>query len=147
MDVAEEGWQMQQAEKKARVAEKWRAFRESSKKTRKKLLDHTFSFCIDDIGAGWEYVHFELDGNTVSSFRISYIGPDVRAFVSSVTSLKEKDFLEIVFMDEPGEHPMLLSRRNDNIYVELPGKVEGFFLKYAMFVSQIVEEYEKNCRT
>lgn len=115
-------------------------------KDAKKLLDHSFALCIDDIGAGWEYVHFELDGKTVSSFRISYIGPDVQMFVNDVSRLKEKDFLEFVFMDEPGEHPVLVSIRMDNVYIELPGMEDGVFLKYAGFVEQITEELEKNYR-
>lgn len=147
MDGTEERWLQQQAEKKTRAAERWKHFRESSNKTRKKLLDHSFALCIDDIGAGWEYVHFELDGKTVSSFRISYIGPDLHAFLSVVRNLKEKDFAEVVFMDEPGEHPVLLSRRMDNIYIKLPGMEDGFFMKYAGFVAQITEELEKNDRS
>jgi hypothetical protein len=133
------------ADKKAKAAEKWAYYRESNPKKRKRLSDHTFAFCIDDVGAGWEYVHFELDGKTVSSFRVSYIGPDVRAFVECVTALKEKDFEEFVFLDEPGEHHVILSRRQEKIYVELPGMEGGFFLRYDVFAEKILESinYEK----
>ena len=67
-------------------------------------------------------------------------------FVNDVSRLKEKDLLEFVFMDEPGEHPVLVSRRMDNVYIELPGMEDGVFLKYAGFVEQITEELEKHYR-
>ena len=80
----------------------------------------------------------------MSSFRISYIGPDVRAFVECVTALKEKDFEEFVFLDEPGEHHVLLSRRQEKIYIELPGMEDGFFLRYDVFVEKILEVQNYN---
>lgn len=129
-------------EKQARAADKWAYYRECTPKKRKKLSDHEFAFRIDDTGAGWEYVHFELDGKTVSSFRISYIGPDVRSFVECTKNLKEKDFEAFVFLDEPGEHIVLLSRRQEKIYVELPGMEDGFFLRYDMFVEKILESID-----
>ena len=125
------------------AAERWQYFRECSPQKRKRMLKKSFAFCIDDIGAGWEYIHFELGGETVSSFRASYIGPGVRAFAETVADLKEKENTEFVFMDEPGEHRVFLSRRKENIYVELPGMEEGFFLRYAAFKDRIMEEYRK----
>lgn len=143
MNSFDEMYKEQQAQKKAAIAEKWKAYRESSKKIRKRLADHSFAFCIDDIGAGWEYVHFELDGKTVDSFRVSYIGATVRDFVSCVTNMKEKDFQEIIFMSEPSEYSLLFSRRKDLIYIKLPHMKDGFFLKYDEFKEQILEEYQK----
>ncbi|MCR4747163.1 MAG: hypothetical protein K5836_01685 [Clostridiales bacterium] len=119
--------------------ENWEYFRECSKGKRKRLLDHDFKFCLDDIGAGWEYVHFELDGKNVSSFRISYIGPGVREFVECATSLKEKENNSFTFCDEPGEHVVFMSRRRENIYIELPYMDKGFFLKYDKFISAVSE--------
>ena len=125
------------------AAEKWQYFRECSPQKRKRMFKKSFAFCIDDIGAGWEYIHFELSGETVSSFRVSYIGPGVRAFAETVADMKEKENTEFVFLDEPGEHRVFLSRRKDNIYVELPGMEEGFFLRYAVFKDKILEEFRK----
>ena len=125
------------------AAERWQYFRECSPQKRRRMLKKSFAFCIDDIGAGWEYIHFELSGETVSSFRVSYIGPGVRAFAETVENLKEKENTEFVFMDEPGEHIVFLSRRNDKIYVELPGMEEGFFQRYAVFRDKITEEFRK----
>ena len=127
----------------SKAAEKWQYFRDCKPQKRKKLLKKDFAFRIDDIGAGWEYIHFELGGKTVSSFRVSYIGPGVRSFAEEAASMKEKENKEFVFMDEPGQHTVFLSRRKENIYIELPGMDEGFFLRYAMFVEKIMEEFRK----
>ena len=132
-----------QAEKKAGVDKKWEYFKKCSKEKRESLLSHTFAFCIDDIGSGWEYIHFELDGKTAASYRVSYIGPDVHAFFRIVTDMEETDFKKIVFYDEPGEYPLLFSRRNDVIYVKLYGMEDGVFLKYDDFIKQITEEFRK----
>ena len=125
------------------IAEKWEYFRECSPQKRKRMLNKKFAFVIEDVGAGWEYIRFELGGRTVSSFRASYIGPGARAFAEEAADLKEKENREFVFMDEPGEHCVLMSRRKDNIYVELPGMDEGFFLRYRVFVEKIMEEVGK----
>lgn len=132
-----------EARMKAEISEKWNSFRKSGKAQRKRMLDHSFRFCIDDIGTGWEYIHFELDGKTVDSFRVSYIGATVRDFVSCVTEMKERDFKEIVFMSEPGEYSLLFSRRKELVYIRLPHMEDGFFLRYDVFVESITEEYRK----
>ena len=123
----------------ARAAEKWKMFREAGSRKRKRLLDHTFEFCIDDVGSGWEYIHFELDGRSTGTYRVSYIGPDVHAFVNAVTGLKEKDFMEFTFLDEPGQYDLLFSKRQENIYIELDGFEDGFFLRYNYFTEKITE--------
>ena len=131
---------------RARTVEKWKIFREGDSRKRKKLTGHAFSFCIDDIGSGWEYIHFELDGKAVCSCRVSYIGPDVHAFVRTVTELKEKDFLEFAFLDEPGEYDFVFSRRGDAVYIELPRMEDGFFLKYDYFVERVMEGFHNAYR-
>lgn len=131
---------------RARVAEKWKDFREGSAKRRKRMLGHTFAFCIDDIGSGWEYVHFEVDGKNVCSCRVSYIGPDVHAFVRTVTSLKDRDLVEFTFLNEPGGYDFLFSRRDGNIYVELPNRESGLFLRYDYFVEQIMDGFHRAYR-
>ena len=64
----------------------WQSFRDVGQDRQTELTGHTFSFHIDDIGAGWEYVHFILDDDGCG-FRISYIGPSVTEFVKSVTTM------------------------------------------------------------
>ena len=76
----------------SRAAEKWNELRPLSGEERRQALNqHALAFRLDDIGAGWEYVHFELDQKTVEAFRISYIGPDVNFFISELENLKEED--------------------------------------------------------
>ena len=75
----------------SKAAAKWQYFRDCKPQKRKKLLKKDFAFRIDDIGAGWEYIHFELGGETVSSFRVSYIGSGVRSFAEESASMKEKE--------------------------------------------------------
>lgn len=65
------------------------------------MTDHTFSFHIDDIGTGWEYVHFVFDGEEFG-FRISYIGPGISDFAEAMSSLKEKESKIFTWYDEPG---------------------------------------------
>ena len=89
--------QMILANKMARI---WQSFRDVGKEKQAELTDHTFSFHIDDVGAGWEYVHFILDDDGFG-FRISYIGPGVSDFVNSMTSLKKKESKEFTWYDEP----------------------------------------------
>ena len=128
---------------RAAIAAKWEYFRKRKSDRKRKLLDHEFAFRVDDVGAGWEYIRFELDGKTVDSFRVSYIGPGVRDFVDSVTGMKEKDFKEVVFYDEPGEHHLLFSRRYGSIYIKLPAMEDGFFLRYDYFADRILEEFRR----
>ena len=133
----------EERKKKTLVSEKWERFMKCSDQEKEKLLDHTFSFCIDDVGSGWEYIHFDLDGENIASCRVSYIGPDLHAFFNSISDLKEDDFEELVFLDEPGEYRFLFSRRNEYIYIEMPDMEEGFFLKYDYFMDRVSEEFYK----
>ena len=130
-------------ERKAAIAERWQYYRTRKSQRKRNLVNHESAFRVDDVGAGWEYVHFELDGKTVGSYRVSYIGPGVRDFVETVTHMKEKDYQEVVFCSEPGEYVLQFSRRGDNIYVWLPSMEDGFFLKYDAFVDQVTEEFNR----
>ncbi len=125
-------------EKKAAIAEKWKYFRECSSKKRRKLLDHSFEFCVDyDCGVE-DAFRFVLDGEeTLTS--LGYAGPRKDEFVSIVTGLKEKDLQEVGYLYEPGEADLLFSRRKEHIYIELPHMEDGFFLRYAYFVEKILE--------
>ena len=125
--------------KRAEIAEKWAAFREFSRKKRKKLLDHTFEFYVEyDCGAE-DAFRFKLDGEEVSLVGLGYAGPRSDDFARIVTGLKEKDFQEAGYLYEPGEANILLSRRYETIYIELPYMKDGFFLRYPYFVEKILE--------
>lgn len=130
---------MMTEKKRAEIAEKWAAFREFSRKKRKKLLDHTFEFYIEyDCGVE-DAFRFELDGEEVSLVGLGYAGPRSDDFARIVTGMKEKDFQEVGYLYEPGEANILLSRRYETIYIELPYMEEGFFLRYPYFVEKILE--------
>ena len=126
----------QQKELDRRMTRVWQSFRDVGQEKQSILTDHTFSFHIDDIGAGWEYVHFILDDESFG-FRISYIGPGVSDFVSSVTSLDKNKSILFTWYDEPGEYTWIISRRDDLVYIEAPFRKNGFFLKYDHFCDQI----------
>ena len=132
--------QMILANKMARI---WQSFRDVGKEKQAELTDHTFSFHIDDVGAGWEYVHFILDDDGFG-FRISYIGPGVSDFVNSMTSLKKKESKEFTWYDEPGEYTWYVSRLGEIVYVEPPDGDNGFFLKYEYFKNQIQDGYKNS---
>ena len=126
-------------EKKAEIAEKWKSFRESNSKRRKKLLNHTFEFYIEyDCGVE-DAFRFELDGEEAALVGLGYAGPRKDDFVRIVTNLKPKDLQEVGYLYEPGEANILFSRRNEHIYIELPHMQEGFFLRYGYFVEKILE--------
>ena len=129
-------------EKKAEIVEKWKCFRESGRKKRKKLLSHTFAFHV--VYDGWmeDAFRFELDGEEVALVGLGYAGPRADEFVSIVTKLKEKDLQEVGYLYEPGESRLLFSRRNDHIYIKLPNIEEGFFLRYDYFCEKIMEGYK-----
>ena len=126
-----------------KVQRVWQSFRDVGREKQTALTDHTFSFHIDDIGTGWEYVHFILDGKEYG-FRISYIGPGVSAFVESVTSLKKKESKEFTWYDEPGEYTWIVSRLEKIVYIEAPWMENGFFLDYEYFKNQILDGYKNS---
>ena len=126
-----------------KMARIWQSFRDVGNEKQAELTDHTFSFHIDDIGTGWEYVHFVLDTEGYG-FRISYIGPGVSDFVESMTSLKKNESKEFTWYDEPGEYTWIVSRQGEIVYVEAPNGINGFFLKYEYFRNQIMEGYKKS---
>ena len=129
-------------EKRAEIVEKWAYFRECSSKKRKKLLDHSFAFYIDYEWGVEDAFRFELDGEE-TLVGLGYAGPRSDDFVRIVTNLKEKDLQEVGYLYEPGEARILFSRRKEHIYIELPHREEGFFLRYAYFVEKILEGYDR----
>ena len=130
-------------DKKAQIAEKWKYFRECNSRKRKKLLDHSFAFCVEYEYGVEDAFRFELDGKDAALVGLGYAGPRKDDFVRIVTSLKEKDLQEVGWLYEPGEANILFSRRKENIYIELPHMEEGFFLRYDYFVEKILEGYNR----
>ncbi len=126
-----------------KVQRAWQPYREADKEKLTELTDHTFSFHIDEIGAGWEYVHFILDDEGFG-FRISYIGPGVTDFVKSMTTMKKIESKEFTWYDEPDEYTWFVSRLKDIVYVEPPIAVNGFYLKYDYFRDQILAGYKNS---
>ena len=129
-------------EKKAGIVEKWKYFRESNSRKRKKLLNHSFAFYVEYDCGREDAFRFELDGEE-DLVGLGYAGPRKDDFVRIVTSLKEKDLQEVGYLYEPGEANILFSRRKENIYIELPHMEDGFFLRYAYFVQKILEGYNR----
>lgn len=130
-------------DKKAQIAEKWKYFRECNSRKRKKLLDHSFAFCVEYEYGVEDAFRFELDGKEAALVGLGYAGPRSDDFVRIVTGLKEKDLQEVGWLYEPGEANILFSRRKENIYIELPHMEEGFFLRYDYFVEKILEGYNR----
>ena len=135
----------QQKKRKAhamsRAMEKWNELKRFSEEERKQALNRRIlTFHIDDIGAGWEYVHFELDHQTIMSLRISYIGPGVDSFINELNNMKEEDSREIIFCNEPGEYILTFARKKDVFYIELPVMKKGLFQEYPVFLSQVNHE-------
>ena len=119
----------------------WQSFKDVGQEKQTELIGHIFSFHIDDIGTGWEYVHFVLDDDGFG-FRISYIGPGVSDFVRYSTHLEKNETGTFTWYDEPGEYNWLLSRRDDVIYIEAPFRKNGFFLRYDYFKDQVNEGWK-----
>ena len=127
-----------QKELEKRMARVWQSFQSFGKDKQSALTAHTFSFHLDDTGAGWEYVHFVLD-DVPHGFRISYIGPGVSDFVRAATSLKKRETRDFTWYDEPGEYSWIISRRDDLVYIEAPSIERGFFLRYDYFKAEILK--------
>ena len=126
------------------IDRKWTEFNSADEKTRKRLMDHSFEFIIDDVGSGWEYVRIILDQNIERSYRVSYIGPTVTGFVRTVMTLDPTQTEEFIWSDEPSyiKYPWILSRRKDVIYVKAPKIEEGFFIRYDYLKTQIRNGFE-----
>lgn len=129
-------------EKRNRISEKWKQFRESGSGKRKKMLEHTFAFYVKYNMGEEDAFHFHLDGVEVV-VGLGYAGPRMDGFVRIVTSMKERDLLEVGYLYEPGASDLLFSRRKENIYIELPYMEDGFFLRYSYFIERIMEGYRR----
>ncbi|MBQ6479193.1 MAG: hypothetical protein IJI44_07505 [Erysipelotrichaceae bacterium] len=127
------------------IREIWTEFNNTDPEDRKKIMDHTFEFIIDDIGSGWEYVSIILDEKIKRNYRVSYIGPTVTGFVRTFMTLGLNQTEQFTWLDEPSyiEYPWLLSRQKDVIYVEAPGIKKGFYISYDYLKKQIRKGFEE----
>ena len=132
----------------SRIGKIWTDFYKEDPEKRNKLTDHCFEFIIDDIGSGWEYVRIVLDKDTERKYRVSYIGPTVKAFVRTMMTLGATQLEEFTWLDEPSyiQYPWIVSRQSDVIYIEAPEIEEGFFLNYEYFKAQIRKGFEEMYR-
>ena len=138
----------QRAKEKARekeikelVAKRWKFYKKCNAEKKQKLVDHTFKLVIDDVGSGWEYIHWELDGANVNECRISDVGTTVHGLFYTLQEMGPQDVQEIVFCHEPGESSCIFARRNDIICIELPGMDKAIYLQFEYFMNQIEEEF------
>lgn len=63
--------------------------------------------------AGWAVLEIS-DGDKTLSFDISYLHDSLKNLAESAIDLKTKSEKSVVFMDEPGEHWLVLKRDGNN---------------------------------
>ncbi len=67
-------------------------------------------------GAGWAVGKIG-NGIKKTKFSISYLHDSLKELGESAIEIREKDFKSVVFMDEPGEHVLILNKK-DGIKIE-----------------------------
>ena len=78
-----------------------------------------FSITYDLEGAGWAMARIQ-DGEHKMEATISYLHDSLRELGEAARALRDgADFARVVFMDEPGEVQMLLTRRDHALDYEL----------------------------
>jgi len=65
-------------------------------------------------GAGWADGKIG-NGKKQVKFAISYLHDSLKELAESAIEIREKDFKSVVFMDEPGEHVLILNRKAENL--------------------------------
>lgn len=76
-----------------------------------------FIYTLD--GAGWATATLRVGDQTVS-MTVSYLRDSLREFANAVLHLRNGESKEtVVFMDEPGEHHLLLQRIGENVNIEI----------------------------
>ncbi len=63
-------------------------------------------------GAGWAVGKIG-NGIKKTKFSISYLHDSLKELGESAIEIREKDFKSVVFMDEPGEHVLILNKKDD----------------------------------
>lgn len=55
------------------------------------------------------------NGEKENKFAVSYLNDSLKELAESAIEIREKDFKSVVFMDEPGEHVLILNRKDGNL--------------------------------
>jgi len=63
-------------------------------------------------GAGWAIGKIG-NGTKKTKFSISYLHDSLKELAESAIEIQEKDFKSVVFMDEPGEHVLILNKKDE----------------------------------
>lgn len=69
------------------------------------------NYIID--GTGWATIEISNGLETVN-LNVSYLHDSLKDLTVSVLELKERNKSQVLFMDEPGEHLLVLSKVSDN---------------------------------
>lgn len=126
-----------QAEKVDRL---WRSFLKKSTEKRGQLLSHTLKFRVASMGGnGWQDIGLSLDGAS-ASYHISDIGNSADDFLKFMRELAPDAMGYFSWSREPGSYDWFFSRRDELLYVEVPGIRDGIFIRYDDFVHQITSE-------
>lgn len=64
--------------------------------------------------AGWAVGKIG-NGEKENEFAVSYLNDSLKELAESAIEIREKDFKSVVFMDEPGEHVLILNRKDGNL--------------------------------
>ena len=65
------------------------------------------------VGSGWANGTIG-NGKKQKKFAVSYLNDSLKELAESAIEIREKDFKSVVFMEEPGEHVLILNRKNEN---------------------------------
>lgn len=65
------------------------------------------------VGSGWANGKIG-NGKKRVKFAISYLNDSLKELTESAIEIREKDFKSVVFMEEPGEHVLILNRKEEN---------------------------------
>lgn len=63
------------------------------------------------VGTGWAVGKIG-NGEKLTEFNVSYLCDSLKELAESAIEIHEKNFKTVVFMDEPGEHVLILNRRD-----------------------------------
>ena len=64
--------------------------------------------------AGWATTYIG-NGEKTEKFAVSYLRDSLKELANSAIEIREKDYKSVTFMDEPGEHVLILNRRGEKI--------------------------------
>lgn len=65
-------------------------------------------------GAGWAIGKIG-NGQKLAEFSVSYLRDSLKELAESAIEIRAKEHKSVVFMDEPGEHVLILNRKENNL--------------------------------